>query len=102
MLDREIMPLGLKYFAEKEVGANAVVIGVDHALDTLLSVVGDVVVSTVQAKTQIQHPNVRIRDPSKNEIVEQMTSDVPDLLSFNARLEPSSHAVEDATLAFFF
>lgn len=68
----------------------------------LLSAIGDVEYSTVQAKTQIQRPNVRIRDASTSEIVEKLVSDVPDLLSFNARLQPTPHTAEDATLTFFF
>ncbi|KZM19234.1 oxidoreductase [Ascochyta rabiei] len=96
--DRDTLPVGLKYFAQKEVGGNAIT----TALDTLLSVIGDVELQTVQAKTQIQRPNNRIRDPSTKEVVELITSNVPDLLSFNARLEPSSHTLGDATLAFFF
>lgn len=72
------------------------------ALDTLLSVIGDVDPTTVQAKTQIQRPEVRIRDPSTNEIIETVKSDVPDFLSFNARLQSSPHTVDDATLSFVF
>lgn len=59
-------------------------------------------ISTVQAKTQIQRPKVPIRDPSKNEITENVTSDVPDLLTFNARMQSSGRVAENATLAFFF
>lgn len=72
------------------------------ALDTLFSVIGDIDTATVQAKTQIQRPEIRIRDRSTNEITEKVTSDVPDLLSFNARLQPSKHTVDDATLSFLF
>lgn len=72
------------------------------ALDTLLSVIGDVDAATVQAKTQIQRPEIRIRDPPANEIIETVKSDVPDFLSFNARLQPSPHKADDATLSFIF
>lgn len=72
------------------------------ALDTLLSAIGDVDCSTVQARAQIQRPNVRIRDPVSISIVETVKSDVPDLVSFNAKLSPSSHTADDATLSYFF
>lgn len=68
----------------------------------LLSAIGDLEISTIQAKTQIQRPKVPLRDPSKNEIVEHVISDVPDLLTFNARLQSSERIAENATLAFFF
>jgi predicted dehydrogenase len=116
--DREILPASLKYFAQQEIGGNVITIAVGHgefadidtfryrliatALDTLLSVVGDVDPATVQAKTQIQRPEIRIRDPATNEIVDTVSSDVPDYLSFNARLKPSPHTVDDATLSFIF
>ena len=29
-MDREILPLGLKYFADKDIGGNPIVIGVGH------------------------------------------------------------------------
>ena len=58
--------------------------------------------STVQAKAQIQRPDVRIRDPSTDKTIETIRSDVPDLLSFNAQLQPSPYTADDATLSFFF
>ncbi|KAF2625602.1 putative oxidoreductase [Macroventuria anomochaeta] len=100
--DREILPIGLEYFTHKEVGGNVISIGVGHSLDVLLSVIGDVQPSTVQAKTQIQRPDIRIRGSSTNKIIKTVKSDVPDLLSFNAQLQPSPHIADDATLAFFF
>lgn len=35
-MDREILPVGLKYFAQKEVGGNVIVIGVGHGMFTPL------------------------------------------------------------------
>lgn len=35
--DREILPVGLKYFAQKEVGGNIIVIGVGHGMFTLMT-----------------------------------------------------------------
>jgi len=56
----------------------------------------------VQSASQIQRPSVRIRDPSTNIISETITSNVPDLLSLNARLTPSPYTAANATLSFFF
>ncbi|KAF1848821.1 NAD(P)-binding protein, partial [Cucurbitaria berberidis CBS 394.84] len=100
--DREILPMGLKYFAQKEVGGNVIVIGSGHALDLVLSVVGDLDVTSVQSKTQLQRPQVRIRDPSTGEIVENITSDVPDLLSLHGTIASSPQAVPNATLSYSF
>ncbi|KAJ4400506.1 hypothetical protein N0V91_008658 [Didymella pomorum] len=100
--DREILPTSLKYFLQREVGGNVITIGVGHALDTLLSVIGDVDPATVQVKTQIQRPDIRIRDPSTNKIIETAKSNVPDYLSLNARLQQAPHTADDATLSFIF
>lgn len=46
---------------------------------------------------------MRIRDPATDTIVEEVISNVPDLLTFNAVLsEASPHAAPGATLTFFF
>ncbi|KAH6639539.1 putative oxidoreductase [Boeremia exigua] len=100
--DREILPAGLRYFTQKEIGGNVITIGIGHALDTLLAAIGDLEPSTVQSKSQIQRPEVRIRDPSSGAIIDTVTSDVPDLLSFNAQLKPSPHTAPNATLSFFY
>jgi hypothetical protein len=68
----------------------------------VLSVVGDLTPSTVHAKAQIQRPNITIRDPSTKKTVENMTSDVPDLLTFHGTLAPSPISAPNATLSFLF
>lgn len=70
--------------------------------DFVLSVIGELDASSVHAKTQLQRPDVRIRDPSTNEIVDHMTSDVPDLLSLHGALAASPQSVLGATLSFLF
>lgn len=50
-------------------------------IDYVQSVVGNVVVGTDEVRTQIQRPRIRIRDPQTREFVEEVDSDVPDLLS---------------------
>lgn len=71
-------------------------------LDFVLSVVGQLDPSSIHSKTQIQRPNIRIRDSTTKQIVENATSDVPDLLSVNAAITPSPLSVPNATLSFLF
>ncbi|KAJ4360906.1 uncharacterized protein N0V89_001475 [Didymosphaeria variabile] len=96
-IDREITPEGLKYFADRKVGGNVIVIGNGHLFDTVLSVVGNLDPKTVHSKLQLQRPDVRIRDPSTNKIIDTVRSDVPDLLSLHGTLQPSN-----ATLSYLF
>ncbi|BCS14747.1 oxidoreductase [Aspergillus luchuensis] len=100
--DREFLPPGLKYFSQKEVGGNSIVIGFGHMIDYVQSVVGNVVVGTDEARTQIQRPRIRIRDPQTREIVEEVDSDVPDLLSVHGSLPESPYTVPGATLVVYF
>jgi len=68
----------------------------------VLSVLGEVDHESIQSRTQLQRPQIRVRDPSTNEIVASVTSDVPDLLSFHGALVPSPQSVPGATLSFLF
>jgi hypothetical protein len=70
--------------------------------DFVLSVVGELDQSSLHVKTQLQRPAIRVRDPSTNEIVEHITSDVPDLLSLHGALAASPQSVPGATLSFLF
>ncbi|KAL1792529.1 hypothetical protein ACET3X_009036 [Alternaria dauci] len=101
-IDREILPIGLKYFTDKEIGGNPIVIGVGHVLDSVLSVIGQLDPGSVHSKAQIQRPSVRIRDPKTMQVVESVTSNVPDLLSVHATINPSPLTVPNATLSFLF
>ncbi|KAL2132843.1 hypothetical protein VTI74DRAFT_3242 [Chaetomium olivicolor] len=57
------------------------------------SVVGELVPGSVHTHFQLQRPNVRVRDPTRNdEIVETIESDVPDLLSLHGFVNPHNHA----------
>ncbi|KAF2635763.1 putative oxidoreductase [Massarina eburnea CBS 473.64] len=87
--DREILPESLKYFADRKVGGNPIVIGFMHMFDFVLSALGDLDLSTVSTKLQLQRPDIRIRNRSTNEIVDQIRSDVPDLLSLHGTLASS-------------
>ena len=58
--------------------------------------------SSVKVKNQLQRPDIRVRDPSTNTIVDHIKSDVPDLVSFHGAIVPASRSVDDATLSFSF
>jgi hypothetical protein len=70
--------------------------------DSVLSVVGELDPPTIHARTQLQRPQIRIRDPSTNKIVENITSNVPDLLILHGALTSSPQSVPGATLSFLF
>ncbi|PYI09587.1 oxidoreductase [Aspergillus sclerotiicarbonarius CBS 121057] len=99
---RDVLPIGLKYFAQKEVGGNPITIGFGHMIDYVQSVVGDVIPGTDQVHTQIQRPRIRILDPQTGTIVETMDSDVPDLLSLHGSLTESPYTVPGASLMAYF
>lgn len=54
-------------------------------IDYIQSVVGDVIPGTDSVKLQIQRPEIRVRDPQTDEIIDSVHSDVPDLLSLHGR-----------------
>ncbi|KAF2249195.1 putative oxidoreductase [Trematosphaeria pertusa] len=100
--DREILPVGLKYFAQRDVGGNPITIGFGHVFDFVLSVLGELAPESVHTKMQLQRPDVRIRDPESGRIVDTIHSDVPDLLSLHGALQPSPQTATSATLSFLF
>ncbi|KFG87197.1 putative oxidoreductase [Metarhizium anisopliae] len=100
--DRETLPVGLKYFADRHVGGNPITIGFGHVFDFVQSVVGDVVPETTGSRLQLQRRRVRVRDPQNGEVVETVRSNVPDLLYLHGRLAESPRNDADATLAFAF
>lgn len=64
--------------------------------DQVQSILGDA--TNLQSRVQIQRPNVRIRDPSTQEIVETTKSDVPDLIIATGTLPASDIVAPGATL----
>ncbi|KAL0765926.1 hypothetical protein CaCOL14_011668 [Colletotrichum acutatum] len=87
-LDRNVLPVGLKYFTQREIGGNVITIGFGHLFDQVQHVLGE---ATIQhSHTQIQRPDVKIRNPSTQQIVETVESNVPDLLVATATLPPSN------------
>ncbi|PYH87354.1 NAD(P)-binding protein [Aspergillus ellipticus CBS 707.79] len=100
--DREILPVGLKYFADRSVGGNPITIGFGHLIDQVQYVVGNVIPGTDHAHLQVQRPDVRIRDPQTEEIVGQTRSNVPDLVSLHGSLPESAHSVRGASLVAYY
>ncbi|KAF2106109.1 putative oxidoreductase [Lophiotrema nucula] len=94
---RDVVPEGLKYFTEREVGGNVITIGFAHSFDTILSTLGELDPSTTHSTLQIRRPDVKVRDTTSNEIVETIKSDVPDILALNGTVKESG-----ATLSFNF
>ncbi|KAL4970506.1 Gfo/Idh/MocA family protein [Aspergillus stella-maris] len=97
-IDREFLPPGLKYFAQKSVGGNVVTIGFAHVIDFIQSVTGDLISGSEDVHFALQRPEIRIRDPKTRQIIETVKSDVPDLVSVHGSLPPSPHVTENATL----
>ncbi|KAL4799001.1 hypothetical protein BDV19DRAFT_355775 [Aspergillus venezuelensis] len=97
-IDREFLPPGLKYFAQKSVGGNVVSIGFAHVIDFIQSVTGDILPGSENVQFALQRPDIRIRDPRTKDIIETVKSDVPDLISVHGSLPESEHAVKNATL----
>ncbi|KAH6870415.1 putative oxidoreductase [Alternaria rosae] len=100
--DRETMPTSLKYFSQKDIGGNAIVIGVGHVLDIVFSVVGRLDAQSVHSNTQIQRPNIRIQDPQTKQTVKEVITDVPDFLAVRGTIAHSPLTSSNATLSFLF
>ncbi|KAI4712280.1 hypothetical protein J4E89_002546 [Alternaria sp. Ai002NY15] len=96
--DRETMPTGLKYFSQKDIGGNAIVI----VLDIVLSVLGRLDAQSVHSRTQIQRPNIRIQDPQTKQTVEEVVTDVPDFLAVHGTIAQSLLTSPNATLSCLF
>jgi hypothetical protein len=54
-------------------------------MDYIQSVVGDIIPGTDNVHLQIQRPDIRVRDPQTNAIIDSIRSDVPDLLSLHGK-----------------
>lgn len=117
---RDMMPPGLIYFTDKEIGGNSITIGVGHSmlillnhssnklsneisvLDSILTVLGPLSPSSIHSKSQIQRPSLGVPDTETQKVTRHITSNVPDLLSLHATLAPSAQTAPNATLAFLF
>ncbi|SPO01774.1 related to transcription co-repressor GAL80 [Cephalotrichum gorgonifer] len=98
-IDARVLPVGLKYFAQKEVGGNIITIGFGHLSDSIQHILG--VIQSPSSTTQIRYPDVKIRGP-EGTIIEIIKSDVPDLIVVSGALPGTSRVVEGATLSIRF
>ncbi|KAF4340836.1 transcription co-repressor GAL80 [Fusarium beomiforme] len=94
--DREILPTSLEYFTQRAVGGNIFTIGLGHIFDQFQYIIGDI--TNFKSTLHNQRPNIRLRDPTTNEIVRTTTSDVPDLILATGRLAESPTAQKDAAV----
>ncbi|KAK7416075.1 hypothetical protein QQZ08_012130 [Neonectria magnoliae] len=99
-MDRDLLPTGLKYFTDRAIGGNIVTIGLGHIFDQVQHVLGEI--NDFRTRVQIQRPNVRIRDPATNKVLETIKSDVPDLVFSAGTLSASPTAQEGASVLFRF
>ncbi|KAK3350341.1 hypothetical protein B0T25DRAFT_263861 [Lasiosphaeria hispida] len=102
--DREILPEGLAYFTQREVGGNVYTIGFAHVNDVVQSVVGDWVSEPVRSETtrghfQLQRPSIRIRGPDGT-FVKRIAATVPDLINVVGPVEGPEYVEQGATLSF--
>ncbi|KPM41812.1 hypothetical protein AK830_g4754 [Neonectria ditissima] len=95
-MDRDLLPTGLKYFTDRAVGGNIVTIGLGHVFDQVQYVLGEI--NDLRTRVQVQRPNVRIRDPATNKVIETIKSDVPDLVFSAGTLAASSTAQDGASV----
>ncbi|PWY83334.1 putative oxidoreductase [Aspergillus heteromorphus CBS 117.55] len=100
--DREVLPVGLKYFADREVGGNPITIGFGHLIDQVQFVVGDLVPGTDHIHLQVQRPDVRLRDAQSGEFVGHTRSNVPDLVSLHGSLPETAQVAAGASLVAYF
>lgn len=98
LLPRDVLPKGLAYFADRQVGGNPVSIAYAHMIDYVHFVLGEF--NSFEGRMQVQRPRVKIEGTS-----EMIVSDVPDLVTVHGQLDPTTTAidvVEDAILSVTF
>ncbi|KAH8897215.1 NAD(P)-binding protein [Thozetella sp. PMI_491] len=91
----DVIPIGLRYFTERKAGGNAITIGLGHLLDFVQFVLGDI--QDASHRLQIQHPEIKLLDPSTKHIVEVVQSDVPDLVYLTGALPASEYITSGAS-----
>ncbi|OBS18798.1 hypothetical protein FPOA_10526 [Fusarium poae] len=98
--DREILPSTLQYFTQRAIGGNDFTIGLAHIFDSFQSILGDV--TNIKSRLHSQRPNIRIRDATTNEIIDRVTSDVPDITFAAGTLQESQTVQKDAAVSIRF
>lgn len=114
--DRETIVSGLSYFTDRKIGGNIFMISFAHSrfsiperlefpiFNVLQSAVFDYVQTVLgeaielHSRLQLQRPEVKLRDPSTNNIVGTTVSDVPDLVIVTGSLKGPRIAENGANL----
>lgn len=93
---RDSLPVGVKYFTDSKIGGNPYTIGFGHMFDYVQFVLGDI--QNTQSHLQIQRPELKVLDPKTGDVLEKISSDVPDLIHVTASLAKSSQVIKGATV----
>ncbi|KAF3766154.1 NAD(P)-binding protein [Cryphonectria parasitica EP155] len=89
------VPVVARHFTDTKYGGNPFTIWFGHQWDAVQSIFKDV--TDIHAVMQIQRPTVRVVDTAGNTL-EELPTNVPDLLALSASIPASPVAREDATL----
>ena len=92
----------VRIFVYEEMYGTANSLAPTTVLDFVQSAVGRLDPSSIKTRSQIQRPNIRLRDPKTQEIVGETVTNVPDLLTLHGALAESPQTAPNATLAFQF
>jgi predicted dehydrogenase len=93
---RDSLPVTLKYFTDSNIGGNPYTIGFGHMFDYVQLVLGDI--RNPKSHLQIQRPELKVRDPKTGDVLEKVSTDVPDLIHVTGSLVESDQVVQGATL----
>ncbi|KAK4153823.1 hypothetical protein C8A00DRAFT_14993 [Chaetomidium leptoderma] len=97
--DREVVPEGLGYFTQREVGGNVFTIGFAHVFDMVQAALGEL--ASTKGDVHLQRPEVRLEDAAGN-FSKTVQSNVPDLISVSGRWDESRITQKNATLHYRF
>jgi predicted dehydrogenase len=105
LLERDKLPEGLGYFADRKVGGNMLTIAYAHTIDYVHEVLGDWTLlsperdgntkADFQTHMAVSRPKISIIDPHSKSTVKETQSDVPDFLSIQGTV--SSGAILTGT-----
>ncbi|KAJ3490343.1 hypothetical protein NLG97_g5794 [Lecanicillium saksenae] len=93
---RDKVGFGLSYFLDRAVGGNIITIGLGHFYDELQYLLGDL--QNAAARFQLQRPEVKLVDSAGN-VVDTVTSNVPDLILINGTLNGTENIEQGATVS---
>ncbi|OAR01879.1 hypothetical protein LLEC1_05824 [Akanthomyces lecanii] len=96
---RESVAAGLAYFMDGAVGGNIFTIGFGHFFDGLQYILGDLQDATAQF--QLQRPKTKLVD-SDGQVIDTVTSNVPDLIIVNGTLDGADGVQQGATVSLRF